>query len=425
MPPRGRRTRRCGAGIAYSKNLKPIARPVPSFKYTVSEERKAWVTALYPYSAALFKLFNAIPWDEYVYDTPEYTMRCSSKPYMIIGGAAAELYNDAYRLPADKHLHVLVDPTGDIDCYLSPLIVTFKRPELRHILTFPLFQDNGVPYPVEGQTNSTSLPCETALSMTGTHPILQPYTDHFTQWLLCKIEAFFKRNQPTLQTWFGKGDEIPFDKKDNDESVMSDIQLDVRPFTITRVILPKVAASGLDSLKLQVIYSVPFSTDGQEYYHQDHCMEFILSETPTQVDVDVPAKLIKGHLVRNVSTEIMENVSAIQTRADLQFIPKYKHKYFNHVFRNKFLIDLAGTFYNQFTSEQHTLCLAFFVKGLEVMLDAGTDISTIYELFSTLPDYYQQEEFHHMYRRLAERLDERMPIRGGRRKSRRKSRAFV
>jgi len=81
-------------------------RKVPPFKYTVEEDRKRWISLLYPLSPMFLQLVKDINWAGL------------GLTYQLFGGTAYELYNAEYYDLTTKegfNLHTYADPTADID----------------------------------------------------------------------------------------------------------------------------------------------------------------------------------------------------------------------------------------------------------------------------------------------------------------------
>lgn len=109
--------------------LEPVQR-VPAFKYTTDPARRAWTTMIYPYAPYFFNLLREIPWGSFYFNNNDFTAKCNSRvPYIIKGGAAFEIIDRGLADKAWPSLHDYVDPTGDIDINIPPLVVK-PKPEL-------------------------------------------------------------------------------------------------------------------------------------------------------------------------------------------------------------------------------------------------------------------------------------------------------
>lgn len=289
--------------------LEPLQR-TPPFHYTTSASRQAWTRAVYPYAPYFFQMFQVIPWDSYRYEDDEVIVKCSSTPYSIFGGAANELYDREYghKLPAAHRLHKSVDPTGDIDCRLSGLIL--KRKDGRH--------------PTKDEL----------LNMKDGH--LRPWADHFSRWLLYYVYAYFTKLAYNFAAWYP--DALPFELTDDAEAAAADISYVVGPFAIYRAVFREE-----DTYKLQVTMAVPFTgPEGQLGRKVDHMIEFLSwnPASPYEVyeDVDILPKL--KLLIATVDRELVGNESGISDRKGLRNDVTYSHKYWNHVYRSMYLIRL-------------------------------------------------------------------------------------
>ena len=85
---------------------------------------------IYPYAPYFFNLLREIPWGSFYFNDNDFTAKCNSRvPYIIKGGAAFEIIDRGLADRAWPSLHDYVDPTGDIDINIPPLVVK-PKPEL-------------------------------------------------------------------------------------------------------------------------------------------------------------------------------------------------------------------------------------------------------------------------------------------------------
>ena len=117
--------------------LEPLLK-TPKFKYTLNEERKVFISSMYPYADYFMNAVRDIPWKLYTFaEETEYTFHNSKSmttiteshreykmcknenypTYVLLGGCAYEILNKKYR---NINLHSYCDPTGDIDVSIYP-----------------------------------------------------------------------------------------------------------------------------------------------------------------------------------------------------------------------------------------------------------------------------------------------------------------
>lgn len=341
--------------------LEPVQK-TPAFKYTESQERKLWTEAIYPYAPYFFNLFREIPWDEYSFTgfNNLYTMKCNPIPYVIMGGSACEIYEREYKKnPNYKlNLHKYVDPTGDIDAFISPPYIT-PSPGKR-VYTKYFF----------GNTFN-----------------LSPHGDHFSSWLLQQITNFFEKLSYNFESWFPNAIEFDFEK--GDESKGADISSSVGPFEIYRT---KIMDADGPRLKIQVGLALEFKEANITIH--DHLLEFLLLDDPVLApEIESEMETISamstslGLYVSPVEYEIISNISALEDRYKLKST-NYSYKYYNHFYRSIYLIQLLEYIVNNqiisITQKEYYDLADTYLRSAKYIFEKG-DTQDVKLLLNTFP----------------------------------------
>lgn len=169
-------------------------RKVPEFKYTDHPERREFIRTIYPYSSYFFSLIKEIPWASFTSEREGFQARTGEYPYIVIGGAAYEVYDELYPTVSPR-VHDIIDPTADIDVLVAPLIITSKTFHEYPKATEKEKRDKE--YPLEYDDNN-------ALKLT---PIMEDYT----KWIYQQVGICIKRISYNFPQWFG---EIPLPTKE-------------------------------------------------------------------------------------------------------------------------------------------------------------------------------------------------------------------
>jgi hypothetical protein len=368
--------------------LDPVQK-VPEFKYTNSEERIAWTTAIYPYAPYLFNVFREIDWDSYVFTgfNNMYIMKCGSIPYEIMGGSVCEIYNKIYN---DVDLHKYVDPTGDIDCaILSPIITA--QPGKKIYTPYCFVVKDEVRY--------------------------SPHGDHFTRWLMTQVAEYFNKLSYNFETWFPTATET-FDLEKGDESIYADIIFRVGPFAIYRL-----AYLDSDELIIKIQVSLGINYIDEENKPQtvyDHIIEFLFVDPPKNQNEDEqiiqtpPIKTPLGLYVSFFNQELLSNIYAFQDRYFLKG-KKYEYKYYNHYYRSIYILKLIHTLIEKnilmFSNIDYFTIGDTYLKSVRFLLEKNNEddtndaillLTTFIDSFYLTPEYIS-DSLH--YKLIYETLD--------------------
>ena len=184
---------------------------LPEFKYTFDEERKIFISHIYPYADYFIKCVTDIPFNTYSYNGPCELIHYEQEPkiqdifdcetsgkvsYAFTGGSVYEIINKKYQTPK---LHDYCDATGDIDVIVQPpkLMKKAKKSSIDEYEYEEYF------FNVEGNVNK--------------------FYNNFIRWLFKKFVAIVKTNLSVLKDYNGIVDfnlneysEIPIQhKKEN------------------------------------------------------------------------------------------------------------------------------------------------------------------------------------------------------------------
>jgi hypothetical protein len=121
---------------------------LPEFKYTFDENRKTFVSHIYPFADYFIKCVTSIPFDTYSYKGPceliqwqdewkepkkQIIFDCKTSgnvSYGFTGGCVYELLNNKYKTP---NLHDYCDATGDFDVKVqAPKLLRVKHPGIKN-----------------------------------------------------------------------------------------------------------------------------------------------------------------------------------------------------------------------------------------------------------------------------------------------------
>ena len=121
---------------------------VPKFKYTFNEERKLFISYVYPYAPYLINCITTIPFSSYSYngnceyinpeDKTQTILQCNSSDsplysplYILNGGVVYEILNKKFN---NINLHDYCDATGDIDVTVYPPKLTVNLDAMVYFL---------------------------------------------------------------------------------------------------------------------------------------------------------------------------------------------------------------------------------------------------------------------------------------------------
>jgi hypothetical protein len=293
-----------------SKSFKSNVLSPLKYKYTDLKTRLIWIENLYPIGHAIVDKISKIKWNEYkyegitlcekIYDEEkdeeineemylEGKGQLNSKAYSFFGGAACELYSKYY--PEAGNINDLVDPTSDIDVKI----------------TSPFFE----PYDISSDSINLILIKE------------NQYTNiikHYTEWLFNEIvnicNNIKKYFNPIIFT-------LP-DINDSEETILSDLSVNIGPMLITRSLLNK---QGM--IKIQVSTKIGDISD--------HFIEFVLP-LPTSRRVELGGKTEDRSIIKLDNILIKEPIvlfrkqfEALTNRYTKDVESNiYKHKFYNH-----------------------------------------------------------------------------------------------
>lgn len=223
-----------------------------------------------------------------------------------------------HSLPADKRLHALVDPTGDIDIAVAGPVLTRKSADGIRGNPLKFFEDAA-----------------------GTW---RPWANAYTMWIVDQVEAYFKKLAYNFGDWFPENED--FDPTKNPEGQLADIPIrKVGPFSIYRLVQPSDDPTGVAHAKIQVSTALPFKDqDGKEVLYNDHFMEILFWHDAsfgdvTQGIIELPRL---GLRTRGFYMEMYGNTDGILNRIVFLSESKYQHKILNHIYRSIFLINLMA-----------------------------------------------------------------------------------
>jgi hypothetical protein len=285
--------------------LEPIQK-VPPFHYTESEARKIWTRALYPYAPYFFAMLNEIPWKSFKYEDDDILVKNPKVPYLVGGGSALELIDAEYSKFLPIRLHDFVDPTGDIDVWVRPPILTPKHGEL-NINPFKSKKGNSIE--------------------------LTPWAEAYIDWLFNAVVRFIESLSYNFKAWYGDTlvDYSP-ERNASIEGITIQDLTRVGPFSIFKHI-EQVNNTTAD-IRIQVCTAIQTSS-GETY--NSHFIELLIFYNEPEEGMLMSDNNI---LIESIQGQMDKNFDSIINRIDWVNDYDDSHKLLNHLYRGIFLINL-------------------------------------------------------------------------------------
>ncbi len=337
------RTRRQRGGA-----LEPT-RKVPAFKYTEDPERRKIIELLYPYSSYFASIWKEIPWSEFRSTHEGFSATCNDIPYFIYGGAAYEAYSQLFP-NVTPHLHDLVDPTADIDVYITPLFITNNSHNNTRYYPYIIHTNSNLNSNSNENNNSIEDTCKDENDI----PIIKysPIYDDYTNWLSHNIATKIKSISYNFPFWFDVSEhKLPTEEFINiyhPDACQIDI-IEIHPVYVVR----KLAKNGI---KIYI-----YLYDGSDAYEFMECAFWsgnALNDTnPLQARYNDPNDTIiktnDGLFLNSFGFELELHKNAIDARLELlaDMYKEGRHKILNHIYRILYLLGLYNEKLNTVTGE--------------------------------------------------------------------------
>ena len=331
--------------------LEPLIK-VPTnkdFKYTLNQDRKLWIRAIYPYIDIFLQSIREIPFQTYSYDGIAYVKNtetdkielhsCNTQTlpiYYFSGGTVYELLNKKYQ---NLDLYSFCDPTGDVDVTLFPPKIT----EYYDGYTVFLNEEN----------------------------IMSPFYKDFIEWSFDKITENISKNTNNLDEMFPTA--VPFDIEEYNEieDKYKTAELGYKTVKIGNLYVVSFLNESRTMFKIQIVCKI----EENMISVIDHIMEIIIPlpendyvNSPASDSYKIDYDIIEfsehnKYNIQPLQNLISDNINAYIERKESYKYEKYIHKVINHVARLFYLYEL---FYkNEQLFQGKRLNLLFITKQNE------------------------------------------------------------
>lgn len=308
--------------------LEPLIK-VPTnkdFKYTLDQNRKLWIRAIYPYIDVFLQSIREIPFQTYSYDGIAYvknietdiieTHSCNTQTlpiYYFSGGTVYELLNKKYQ---NVDLYSFCDPTGDIDVSLFPPKIT----EYYDGYTVFLNEEN----------------------------IMNPFYRDFIEWSFDKITENISKNGKNLDEMFPTA--VPFDIEEYNEieDKYKTTELGYKTVKIGNLYIVSFLDETRTMFKIQIVCKI----EENMISVIDHIVEIIIPlpendylNSPASDSYKINYDIIEfsdnnKYNIQPLQNLINDNINAYIERKESYEYEKYIHKVINHVARLFYLYEL-------------------------------------------------------------------------------------
>lgn len=327
-------------------------------RYTTRPQRLEWITATYPLGNVVVNAFKDINWASYKYegpgliytdleirrgksfrfeDTVQMTATCQTIPYVLLGGAACELWNKKYPKVAD--LHKTTEPTADIDIKLA---------NLNCVINEDAKNDSIEKLNIEAERHGSIEKQEDydfsihILTDDGDYSLQY---DNFSRWIFNEAVKVARNIAPSFSDDFFT---TP-DTQEMNETRVADLSETAGPILITRSKL-----TDINMIKIQLSTKLARGTK-----HADHILEliiptddpFYMEGTHTLPDLRNEAVKIDTIFISDAFELLSGQLKAIKGRAEAD--EEIKYKLINHYGRVlylsklcKYIADRGETKYN-------------------------------------------------------------------------------
>jgi len=308
--------------------LEPLIK-VPTnkdFKYTLNENRKLWIRAIYPYIDIFLQCIREIPFQSYSYDGIAYVKnietneieshKCNTQTlpiYFFSGGTVYEILNNKYQ---NIDLYSFCDPTGDIDVALYPPKIT----DYNDGYTVFLNEEN----------------------------IMSPFYRDFIEWTFDKITENISRNSNNLDEMFPTA--VPFDIEEYNEieDKYKTAELGYKTAKVGNLYVVAFLNESREMFKIQIVCKITENTVSVI----DHIMEIIIPlpendnfNTPAADGYKINYDIIEfsknnKYNIQPLQNLISDNINAYIKRKQSYQYDEHIHKVINHIARLFYLYEL-------------------------------------------------------------------------------------
>jgi hypothetical protein len=321
--------------------LEPIFK-IPEFKYTTDNIRIKWIQTLYPYVPYFLSMINEIPWSRFIYDNDYYTIKCSTYPYYVYGGAACECYKILFSQNC-KNINInlySLDPTGDIDIGLEKLIY-FKKSNILNI-----------------------------------NIEIDKIYEIYIKWIIEYIYDYLNKISYNFNIWFPDSLNLFYENFDVEGNI--EYYKDIGPFKICYI------NSEYTGYKIQILFNIIINNI--QYVKQ--FIEFIIDkDIIEQKNINYKEIISMDNKLLLISpvNEFISNCSALIERYPLKNTDAH-YKFYNHVMRTQLLFNVMECM----NSPQIARAVNTIFNGIVIKHFIKVDKELAKELFMMVPESFKK-----------------------------------